>query len=244
MAYHKAFFGVGNISAIPSGANPTPVPIATVKGVTVEFKATDVPLPGQYMVAQDRATTSIEITGTIQSADFSADMVSLVLPNTTTTTGTILPATHVAAIPTTPFTITVTNSATFDSEMSVVDLTAGKKLKRVESAPATGEYSVAAGVFTFAAADTGHNVSIAYLYASAATGKTINATNQLAGTTTTYILKAANSAVGKSNVIKLPAVSFNSLSLAFKNGDWSESNLGFSARADDSGNLFYGYLPE
>jgi hypothetical protein len=243
MAYHKAFFGVGNISAIPSGANPTPVPIATVKGVTVEFKATDVPLVGQYMVAQDRATTSIEITGTIQSADFSADMVSLVLPNTTSTTGTILPATHNAAVPTTPFTITVTQSATFDSELSVVDLTAGIKLKRVASSPATGEYSVAAGVFTFAAADVAHSISIAYLY-TATSGKTIEASNQLAGTTATYVLKAANNAVGKSNVIKLPAVSFNSLSLAFKNADWSESNLGFSARADANGKLFYGYLPE
>jgi hypothetical protein len=244
MAYHRAFFGVGNIAAIPSGANPTPVIIATVKGVSIEFKATDVPLPGQYMVAQDRATTGLEITGSVQSADFSADMVSLVLPSTTTTAGTILPTTHNSAVPTTPYQITVTESATFDSELSVVDLTAAVKMTRVASTPAAGQYSVSAGVFTFAAADTAHNISISYLYTSASTGKTIEASNQLAGASTTYVLKAANNAAGKSSVIKLPAVRFNSLSLAFKNSDWSESNLGFSAVADANGKLFYGYVPE
>ena len=36
------------------------------------------------------------------------------------------------------------------------------------SAPATGQFSVAAGVYTFAAADTGHTVFIRYRYAAAA----------------------------------------------------------------------------
>src|SRR6266498_1942985 len=131
MGYHRSFFGIGSITAIPSGTNPTPVDIAVIKGASVEFKSTEKELRGNQLFALDSATTSASVSGKIQAADFSASMVSLVIPGTTTATGRNKMAAHSAAIGTTPYQVTVTNSATFAVDFGVLDVTAGKALTRV-----------------------------------------------------------------------------------------------------------------
>src|SRR5581483_11374955 len=70
-----------------------------------------------------------------------------------------------AAIPATPYQITPTvpSSGTWLADLGVVDIN-GNPYTRVASAPATGQYSVAAGVYTFAAADTGKTVYINFRY--------------------------------------------------------------------------------
>lgn len=245
MGYHRSFFGIGSITATPAGTNPTPVDIAIVRGATVEFKSTAKPLRGSKLWAVDAAISDASITGKIQSADFSAAMVALVLPGTTSATGRKRMLRESSAIPGTPFQITVTQSANFDSDLGVVDLTSGKTLTRVASAPATGQYSVAAGVYTFAAADTAHTVAIRYSYSDASTGKTTTAANQEAGASASFALRLFDPPAGSKEAgIYLPAVRFTNLSLGVKNDDWSESGLDFEAFEDASGNTFYGYSDE
>jgi len=63
-----------------------------------------------------------------------------------------------------PFEITVDEAATYVSTTSVKDATTAVAYTLAAGAPATGEYSVAAGVYTFAAADAGKVVNIAYKF--------------------------------------------------------------------------------
>ena len=60
-----------------------------------------------------------------------------------------------------PYTITVANAATFSVDVGVA-YASGAPLVAVASAPAHGQYSVAAGVYTFNAADAGASVTITY----------------------------------------------------------------------------------
>lgn len=92
-----------------------------------------------------------------------------------------------SAIPTTPYQITPTipGSGAWVSDQGVYDALTGDELVRVASAPATGQYSVTAGVYTFAATDTTKTVYIDYLY-SISTGKKLTLQSQAMGFTPFY----------------------------------------------------------
>lgn len=63
-----------------------------------------------------------------------------------------------------PYTITVAHSATFVADVGVTK--AGVAMTKVASSPAAGQYSVAAGVYTFNSADHSQAVVITYTYGS------------------------------------------------------------------------------
>lgn len=244
MGYHRATFGIGSATAIPSGSNPTPTDFALVTGATVEFKSTDVPLKGQKLMPVDSGTSDLSISGKVSLKDISAAAISLVLPGVAPTTGSRKMTTHAAAIPTTPFQLTVTQSATFSTDLGVVNLTTGKAMKRVASSPATGEYSVALGVYTFASADAGNSVVIRYSYTTTS-GTTYTATNQDAGSTSMFSLElwapdASTLAKGIGGM-RIPAVKFPNLSAALKANDWSDVSVDFNAYESSSGVYWVGY---
>lgn len=60
-----------------------------------------------------------------------------------------------------PYTVTVSEAATFSCDHQVT-YSSGVPLVRVPGAPTQGQYSVADGVYTFAAADQGQALTIAY----------------------------------------------------------------------------------
>lgn len=60
-----------------------------------------------------------------------------------------------------PYTVTVSSAATFSTDHQVTYSVAAP-LVRVSGVPAQGQYSVAAGVYTFAAGDAGQALTIAY----------------------------------------------------------------------------------
>ena len=64
-------------------------------------------------------------------------------------------------VPATPYKVTVTASATFACDR-LVAYANGTALARVTGAPTTGQYSAVAGVYTFAAGDTGQALSFSY----------------------------------------------------------------------------------
>jgi len=99
----------------------------------------------------------------------------------------------------------------------------------VAAAPSTGQYSVAAGVYTFAAADVAHNLSIVYTYSSASVGKTVTVTNTTMGPSVAYGVRVwevfSINGVLKPVGLKFPAVHFPDLSWAFKSEDWAEQSI-------------------
>ena len=135
------------------------------------------------------------------------------------------------------------NSATWSVDLGVYDATAKKYLSRVASSPATGQYSVAAGVYTFAAADTGHSVRISYTYLSASTGTKLAFTNQPLGSNVVFGLELVNSFTGadgvkRSMLLHFPAVQCPKLSMPLKMDDFSLTQLEMFAQDDGAGNVF------
>ena len=80
-----------------------------------------------------------------------------------------------------PYTVPVTNSTNFVADQGVIYSASGLPLKQVASGPAQGQYSVAAGVYTFAAADTGAGVLISYTYNATSSGESVAVNQALIG---------------------------------------------------------------
>ena len=86
-----------------------------------------------------------------------------------------------------PYTVTPTvpNSGTWVQDLGVQYSTSGIVLVPVPSAPAAGQYSVAAGVYTFNAADKSLGLTINYLYSQTA-GVNLALTNPWQGLAPTW----------------------------------------------------------
>lgn len=76
-----------------------------------------------------------------------------------------------------PYTITVTHAAAFYKDVGVTK--GGVGMTKVTGAPAPGEYAIAAGVYTFNAADFGDAVVITYAYTVAPAAYTVTMPNLL-----------------------------------------------------------------
>lgn len=245
MGYHRATFGLGSVTAVDASGNVTDVTV--VRNISIEFKSTEEALTGNQLAPLDSATVSLEITGKVESADSPAALVALVVPGTSKTTGRRKPKLSETTIPANPgpYTVQVTEHATFASNLGVLDKTSGKMMTKVAADPAAGQYSLSAGTYTFAAADAGHSVAIRYSHNDASTGKTTTGSNSTVGATAGYSLEVYEPIGGtKEEGYYFPAVKFSNLSGGMKSGKWSESSFDFTAYANSTGKLFELYSEE
>lgn len=247
MGYHKALAGMGWVSLVPSGANPTPIHLATVSGMTLDVKEDDVDLRGADLDIIDSFPSQRTVSGKITLSDFSNSLLAAVTNGVTVAAGSKIGASHSAAIPTTPFQITVTNGATFADDLGVINLTDGKAMTRGATATGTNVYAVdtATGVYTFNTADAADSVLIQYRYTAASTGT--SATVAAAASSTAapkYGIHVYKTLAGKSWGIFIPAARIPGLSTSFKRDGWSEVSLDFKATLDATNKLLYTYGPE
>ena len=235
-------FGVGQLFIVPPGANPTPVNVGTLKDISIDISRDVKELVGSYAFPEDVALGKGKITGKAKSGRIQAGLIAAILAGSTTSTGQTAAANNeISNIPSTPYQVTALNGATFVQDGGVYDYTAGKWLSVVASAPATGQYSVTAlGVYTFAAANTTHQVGLYYTY-TMVTGNNIDLNNVLMGQATIFQLNAFNTYGGKQFGYKLWAVVFPKLSLAGKQDDYTEVDLEFQAFTDTNNNVINVY---
>lgn len=237
-------FGTGLLTLTPSGSNPTPIQAGVLQDVSLDIEETMAELRGQYQFPVDVAQAAGSIKGKAKFARIFASLLSGILSGSTQTTGSTRGAINeVGTIPSTPFQITVAQSATFVEDLGVINATTGLQMTRVSSAPATGQYSVSAGVYTFAAADVGNVAWISYSYTSAS-GKKVTFNNQLMGSAPTFTLTIFNSYGGNHMGFKLFAVKAPKLSLAMKNTDYTMQDLDFVAFANTTGQVLEAYSSE
>lgn len=238
-------FGTGLLEFTPSGANPTPLQCGVLQEVSVDIDQTMKELYGQYKFPVDVALADGKITGKAKFGLIFGAVIQQVLQGAALTTGTTIGGINeVGTVPGGgPFTITVANSATFVEDLGVIDATTGLRLTRVAAGPATGQYAVSAGVYTFAAADTAHVMWISYSY-TATSGKTVTYSNQLMGSANTFTCTLFNSYGGKNMGIKLYATVFPKLSLALKNTDYTMPALDFTAYANAQQKILDQYTTE
>lgn len=228
-------FSLGCVYAVPNVANPTPVPVASLKGCKVSVKQEKKKFRGNMRDIIDVGDGARDWEIDIENADFRHNAFALV-GGGTTTVGSNLPiigesATLAAAA------FTVAQAATFVEDGGVYDVTAQKFLDRVASAPVTGQYSgPAAGVYTTAAADNGHQVLALYTYSSATLGKKTAVSNTIQGASVAYKLRiytpwqvgAAVRAIG----LEFYSVHFPEISFDFKVEEFSAKGLKAFATVD------------
>jgi hypothetical protein len=150
---------------------PTPINFGLVQKVSVDTSVSVKELYGQYAfpVAVGSGTRKVTCKATL--ARFSGQAIGRLFYNQIPTPGSTLSSfAEVHNVPaSTPYTITVAQSTHFIADQGVTYAATGLPLVAVASGPTQGQYSFAAGVYSFAAADEGLGVLISYTYSVAAT---------------------------------------------------------------------------
>jgi hypothetical protein len=236
-------FGVGNLTIIPpsGAADPTPLVFGVLQDVQLDYSSAKKTLYGQRQFAVAVADAEAKLTGKAKFAQIRGGILAAALVGSTVAAGETTEVTDPSApIPTTPFQITVVGSATFVEDLGVVNSATNAPFTKVASAPAAGQYSVAAGVYTFASADniSAISVKISYTKTVPAVGKTISLGNPLMGVSTTYVLDCFNDSPANNSKIygvRLSAVVIPKLSLVFKNTDFTMHDIDFEAIDDGTG---------
>ena len=220
-------FGAGVIWGTPltdatgaAIANPTPVQLGALQDVSldVSFDVKTLYGPNQFPLVVGRGKG--KITGKAKYAEINGAVLNSLFFGQTVSAGIVSDvwATAGVAIPTTPFTITPTPPAagTWSKDLGVENAS-GVPMTRVASAPTTGQYSVAAGVYTFAAADTGLLVFISYQYtATSTTAKKSTIANVAMGYAPTFAADLYMPFNGKSLIFSLNSCVATKLSMGTK----------------------------
>lgn len=241
-------FGAGDFYGIPlidaNGAsitNPTPIKLGAMQEMSLDFSGELKELHGANQYALVTARGKVKAGGKIKGAQVHGAGLNSLFFGTGVTAGTMHALnTDVtgAAIPSTPYTITPTvpSSGTWAEDLGVLDSN-GVPMTRVASAPAVGQYSVAAGVYTFAAGDTGKTVYINYRYSyTLAAAKKISLTNVAMGFAPTFKSYMQTTFQGKRALVLLEQVVSTKLGLfATKQDDFNVPEIEFSAMANAAG---------
>jgi hypothetical protein len=253
-------FGAGIMAATPlidsygnAITTPTPAPFGVTQDVTLDFDFEQKPLYGasQFPVAVGRGKG--KVMGKCKQAKIYASLFNTMFfgqpTNQTTGFFSIFQDTVGTAIPGTPYTITPTVplSGTWDADegvaMGVLDTKV--PMTRVTGTPTTGQYAVAAGVYTFAAADTTKVVYINFRYTATVTGsQKVTVANLLMGYAPSLQLDLNVTYAGKSFCIRLPGALPSKWGWTFKNDDWTIPEFDFECFADGNGNIAYYSMTE
>lgn len=223
-------------------ANPTPLLFGVLQDCELDVKFDIQALRGQnqFPVAVGRGNGAIN--GKAKWASIYGDMLANMIFGQSSSSGltSAVYDTVGAAIPTTPFTITPTvpGSGTWSADLGVVNASTGRPLTRVASAPATGQYSVSAGVYTFAAADTGQTVLISYKYTATSTvAKKSTIVNLPMGYAPTWRCDLYVPYNGQSAVFTLYNCISDGIKFSFKNDQFTMADFSFQGFANAGGQV-------
>lgn len=231
-------FGSGSLFGVnTTTANSTPQKFGALQDVTLDFSFTSKELRGQYQFPLTVARGTGKVTGKAKFGQISGKLMADLFFGTTSAQGKVMTAIDEAGTITTN-TITAANGATFVDDLGCYDATTGIPFIKVATAPAVGQYSVsAAGVYTFAAADTGKAMKINYTYTVAASGYKTTISNQLIGASPKFKVVLNDIYEGKNLTVVLNACTSSKLQIATKLEDFIIPELDFEAMADASNTI-------
>lgn len=180
-------FGSGVMTITPSGTVQTPINIGLLQEGTIEMQQEVKALYGQYKDPIALGAGTRKWTGKAKVARISGRILNALMLGGALATGQTSTAYEAGTVPAvSTYTVTVSNSATWTTDQGVIYAATGLPLTRVASAPAVGQYSCAAGVYTFAAADANAKVTIAYNYTVSASGQSVLVPQSLLGATLSF----------------------------------------------------------
>jgi hypothetical protein len=239
-------FGSGLIVATGLTANATPIQLGTLQDISLDISRTLKELYGQGQFPVAVGAAQQKITGKAKFAQVNGRLYNDLFFGGTMAAGQVQSVYQEAGtIPaTTTYTVTVTGSATWVEDQGVLYSLTGLPFQRVASAPTVGQYSVAAGVYTFAAADASAPVLISYTKSSASTGQTITTGNPLQGVQPVFSVIVTRQYNGQQESFKLWSCIASKLSIPTKSADWGITELDFTAFADSAGRTITPYVGE
>jgi hypothetical protein len=232
-------FGGGSLWGLRTDiTGAQPVKFGALQDVQLDFSGDIKELwgSGQYPLALARGKMKLELKA--KFAQINGLIFNQLYFGATLSTGQILLAeSEAGAIPAnSPYTVTAASAATWVKDCGVFYAATGLPLAPVASGPATGQYSVAAGVYTFSSADKGLAVLLNYEY-SAATGSSIAIANPRMGSTPTFQAVFSQPYGGKQATFQLNNCASSKLSFPSKQDDWTINEIDFTVGADASGNI-------
>lgn len=239
-------FGSGAVwgertDVIGSGIGPRQ--FGVLQDIQIDFSWSDKELYGQLQFPVAIARGQAKITGKAKFAQILGLLYSDIFFGVTPATGQFAVSQLEAATvpPTTPYTVTPANAASYNDDLGVAYAASGKRFNRVTTPSAAGQYSVnfANGLYTFSAADASAAVLISYTYNIATSGNRLTLTNQPMGITPTFKATFYTGYNGIGTALRLNACTASKLSLPTKLDNWTISELDFSAFADASGTVGY-----
>lgn len=241
-------FGAGNLFLNPNGGNTptlkTPQFLATLQDVNIEIAASIKELRGQFQFPDDTAISDRKITWKTGFGRFDIDAYNNLYFGETaiTTGGNDLNVQEADTIPTTaPYTVTVTNSATFTQDLGVVYAATGQKLTKVLSLTDTGQYTVSGGgTYTFYPTDAGLGVLTSYV-STVTTGRqlTVNNHNQGFGPALELFLSMPYQELtaGVPNYCHLYSCKISKLGQPFKRADYLITDIEGEAYSNAAGKV-------
>jgi hypothetical protein len=223
-------------------ASPTPLIFGTLQDTEIDIKFELKELHGSSQFAVEVGRGKGQVTGKCKLADIRAGFFETIVFGQAGSAGLngAVFDTVGAAVPASPHQVTVTPpaSGTWAADLGVIDSSTGRQLVRVTSAPAAGQYSVAAGVYTFAEADLGRVMYINYRYTAASTvARRIGINNLPMGYAPTFRADFYGPYQGKSAVLTLNKCVSEGIKIAAKNDDYAVPEMGFRAFADVAGQV-------
>lgn len=223
-------------------ANPTPIKLGVLQDVGVQMDRDIKELYGQLAMPVAIGGGKQKISLKAKFAQISGRIFNDLFLGQGMTAGTLTAVNEDltgTAIPGTPFQVTVTppNAGVLARDLGVLDSN-GLPMQRVASGPATGQYSVAGAVYTFAAADTARIVYISYTYTYAlATAKALTFNNIAMGTVPIFGIDLSCRYMGKQAYIRYTNCASKKLGFDPKQDDFTGMDLDISVFADPVTNL-------
>jgi hypothetical protein len=222
-------------------ANPTARRIGVLQEISLEAKFENKSLRGEFRFPVDISQGPASITGKFKQGQINGRIWADLLGATPSTALKTPVIDEAGAIPgSSTYTVTVAGAAIFYEDLGVTLAATGQTMERVASSPAAGQYSVSAGVYTFAAANASAAVLISYnttVASPVAPNTLFTLTNTVMGSAPAFSLNLCTVTKGKSLWSKLHAVSISGLTMPLKMDDYMLPETSFEAFADDSGNV-------
>lgn len=230
-------FGSGVLYGVSSASGSTPQQFGALQGVSIDISASSKELHGQFAFPLAVARGKIKVSGKAQFAQINGQLFNELFFNSNMASGKLAVANNESGTPASGA-ITVANSANFADDLGVIDAVTGLALIRVASNPTDGQYSVAAGVYTFASGDTAGKY-ISYTYDVSTSGKKITVVNPLMGVAPVFTAVLNGAYNGQAYSWKFPACTATKLSFATKLEDFIIPEFEFEAFADSGNNVMY-----
>lgn len=235
-------FGVGTaIGKRTDIANAKPSFMGVLQDLEIDIDVALKELVGAYKMPVDVAPSSMKVTGKAKFARIQGATVNNLLLGQTETdnAGIDMAVAETFTVPASgPYTYSTTNASKFIEDLGAF-YSGGVQLQPVASGPVQGQYSVSAGIYTFAAADAGAAM-VAYYSYTATNLVQLSLANQLMGTGPVFELVAKQDyfvqGVEKKLILKLNACRASKWSLPFKNTDYTIQDFELVAFADANNN--------